>query len=108
MSPIRRTAPRAAGPAEPPAVFAGTRTSSAMVFHSPQEGHFPYHLGDSQPHAEQTKTVFAFAAIFNHPFPGEKAGIPLSHILRIGCIGAYARGPYCITPPAMAKAICAW
>ena len=23
-------------------------------------------------------------------------------------IGAYARGPYCITPPAMAKAICAW
>ena len=26
--------------------------SSFIVFHSPHEGHFPYHLGDSYPHSE--------------------------------------------------------
>src|SRR5699024_1047279 len=33
-------------------------TSSAMVFHSPQDGHFPIHLAEVYPHSLHTKTVF--------------------------------------------------
>ena len=29
---------------------AGSFTASSMVLHSPQPGHFPSHLGDSNPH----------------------------------------------------------
>jgi hypothetical protein len=38
--------------------------SSTYVFHSPQAGHLPSHLGESLPHWEQMKTVFAFAMFF--------------------------------------------
>ena len=33
------------------------------VFHSPQEGHFPIHFGESAPQLEQTYTVFAFTIL---------------------------------------------
>jgi hypothetical protein len=34
---------------------------SLKVFHCPQEGHFPTHLGDSWPQLEQTYAVLSFA-----------------------------------------------
>ena len=43
--------------------LAGARSSSSIVFHSPQDGQRPYHFGDSQPQDEQTKTVLFLAAI---------------------------------------------
>ena len=43
-----------------------TRLSSTKEFQLPQSGHFPCHLGTSQPHWVQTNTVFVllFTAIF--------------------------------------------
>jgi hypothetical protein len=35
-------------------------TSSTYVFHSPQAGHFPIHLGDCEPQFWQKKTDFDF------------------------------------------------
>ena len=37
--------------------------SSANVFHSPHEGHFPNHFGDSYPQFEQKNTDLVFTAI---------------------------------------------
>ena len=45
------------------AVFEASFISSFIVFHSPQDGHFPYHLGDSYPHSEQMNTLFIFALL---------------------------------------------
>ena len=47
---------------DPPARGASTARSSTMVFHSPQPGQRPCHLGLSFPHWEQTKRVFAAIA----------------------------------------------
>lgn len=41
-------------------LFAGSlrTTSSTYVFHAPQDGHFPTHLGESCPQLVHTYTVF--------------------------------------------------
>jgi hypothetical protein len=36
--------------------------SSTMLFHEPQSGHFPSHLGDWLPHFWQAKMVLCFTA----------------------------------------------
>jgi len=37
---------------------------SSNVFHSPHDGHLPFHFPDSYPHCEHTYTVFALAILF--------------------------------------------
>jgi hypothetical protein len=39
----------------------GLTLTSLNVFHCPQAGHFPIHLGDSCPQFEQTYAVLSFA-----------------------------------------------
>ena len=61
-----RTSARRTGlTARPPAFGAreSARASSASVFHAPQPGHWPCHLADSVPQAEQTKTVVGRAMV---------------------------------------------
>ena len=43
----------------------GATTSSTMVFHAPQDGHFPIQRGLVSPHCVQTYTVFNFAINFS-------------------------------------------
>lgn len=65
MSPIRRGCALTAEDAPAGAAARwGARTSSFMVFHCPQEGHLPYHLGDSLPHSAQTNHRFRFLCHF--------------------------------------------
>ena len=54
--------------ARPPRARAGAaaRASSASVFHAPQPGHWPCHLADSVPQAEQTNTVVGRAMVHGH------------------------------------------
>ena len=44
-------------------LFTGLSVCSTMVFHAPQAGQRPDHLGVSLPHSVQKKTVFAFMDI---------------------------------------------
>ena len=44
-----------------PLMGEGALSCSAIVFHSPHSGHFPYHFADSYPQFWQTYAVFDFA-----------------------------------------------
>ncbi|GAB4406318.1 MAG: hypothetical protein Kow00123_18930 [Anaerolineales bacterium] len=58
---------RNGGAARLPPSRAGSTTVSTIVFHSPQSGHRPTHLGDVLPHCWHTYTVLVFGKAIRSP-----------------------------------------
>jgi hypothetical protein len=76
-----------------------------MVFHSPQEGHFPLQRGASNPHSEHTKMVLLLGGMGVVPFFVTTAFI----VSYFSFFDKRSYAPTCkyrSTPPPIANAIC--
>ena len=69
--------------------------SSTYVFHSPQEGHFPTHLGDSCPQLLHTYTVFSLAILLSFFIVRTKVGILPYRLCRLTQIIFLIRNNLC-------------